>query len=184
MSKMQKIIDRYAILLNIFNVIACIWIMVITVMIMVDVIGRLVFLHPISGTPEFVQGSIVVIAFMMSGFVQYQRKHLSVTVFYSKMNPQTQKVADLIADAFGVLAMIVILVGMWASLQLSMNTHEFDGDGRIVRIPTVLWKMPVVICTITNIVLYAMQFIHRLITPASISTAPAVEEDEELGGMV
>jgi len=149
-------------LLVLCNYLGCALIMFLTVMIMIDVCGRLLFNRPLIGTAEVIQMAIVAIAFLVIPYVQSENQHLNVTMLYGKMPDAAQRTVDCITCLLGIALFTIIAVGSFDLMMKGIAAGEYEGDGFNVKIPTFWLRGTIVFCSCTNVIAYLWQFVRRI----------------------
>jgi TRAP-type C4-dicarboxylate transport system permease small subunit len=99
-----------------------------------DVIGRVVFNHPLQGTPEMVSSAIVIICYLQAAYAVRSGGMINLDALTSLMPVRAQSLLACIGALLGVFLFGLIC---WGSLEQSVyawDAGEFDGEGAL-RIP-------------------------------------------------
>jgi TRAP-type C4-dicarboxylate transport system permease small subunit len=78
--------------------------MAMTLITVVDVIGRAAFLHPLEGASELVGLLLVIGATWGMGYCQLHKMHIRINIFTEKMRPRMQNVLWILTYLVSVLA--------------------------------------------------------------------------------
>jgi TRAP-type C4-dicarboxylate transport system permease small subunit len=99
-----------------------------------DVIGRVVFNHPLKGTPEIVSFSIVVICYLQAAYAIRSGGMINVDAFTIHLPGRVQA----LLAAFGcVLGALLFALIFWGSIDGAVHawvSDEFEGEGAL-RVP-------------------------------------------------
>lgn len=120
-------------------------------LVVADVLGRVVFNHPVQGTPEIISLSIVVICFLQTGFAIRSGGMLRVEALTSHLAPAVNRVLLAIGALLGVLFFGVILYGSLEGAGYAWSSNEYEGEGAL-RVPVWPAKFVIVLgCTLATI---------------------------------
>lgn len=112
------------------NVIGSVLILGLVVLIGLDVGGRNFFGQPLSGVPEMVGLSIIVIVFLQAPqALQLGRMTRSDTLLniLKKRSATSGRVLETVFDLMGMLVFSIIIYGTWPMLQKAWTRGEFVG---------------------------------------------------------
>jgi len=104
-------------------------------LVVADVIGRVVFNHPVKGTPEIVSMSIVVICFLQASYAIRSGGMLRVDAVINWLPVNARLVFAIFGCLLGALFFAVILYGGIDPLLHAWNSSEYEGEGAL-RVPT------------------------------------------------
>lgn len=167
MSNIRILLDKFCAVLSYCGTVLVFFLMFLIV---ADVVGRVGFNHPVTGTPEIVKNAISVIAFFMMAWAAYEDRHVRSTMLLDRMPPLGQKILNIIAHLTGVLLFIGIIISSWKPTILAIKILEFEGEGAL-RVPT----YPVRIIIIIGSALTAYQCLVKLIETIISFRQPAVK---------
>ncbi len=104
-------------------------------LVVADVIGRVVFNHPVKGTPEIVSMSIVIICFLQASYAIRSGGMLRVDAVINWLPVNARLVFAIFGCVLGALFFAVILYGGIDPLLHAWNSGEYEGEGAL-RVPT------------------------------------------------
>lgn len=117
--------------MRVMNAVGTLWILALTVLINVDIIGRNFFGAPLQAVPELTALSIVGIVYLQladtlrsGGFTRAQL----VLGKLEKTRPRAAAAIHLLFHLVGAALMAVILLAAWAPLVESIRIFEYVGD--------------------------------------------------------
>jgi len=131
-------------------------VVVIFGVVVVDVIGRYLFNHPIKGSTDLGELLLIVVAFAPMAYTQVMKEHVNVTLLANKFPPR----ARAISDAFGYFGGAV-LYGLIAwnlgkrALELTLGTSVLTSVSPILGIPHV----PFVYLAALSSIVFCLEFI-------------------------
>lgn len=172
MSKIRIWLDKFCAFLSYCGTVMVFFLMFLIV---ADVVGRVGFNHPVTGTPEIVKNAISVIAFFMMAWAAYEDRHVRSTMIVDRMPPLGKRILDIIAHTTGALLFIGIIISSWKPTLLAIKILEFEGEGAL-RVPT----YPVRIVIIIGSALTAYQCIVKLIETIRSFKQPAAEVEGDV----
>ena len=143
------------------NIVGSLLILALMVLVGLDVAGRNLLGEPLSGVPEIVTLSIVVIVFLQApAALAAGRLTRSDTLikWLATRSPSSAKVLETFFDLCGLVVFGVIAYGTWPLLTKSWRTDEFIGALGDFTAP--VW--PVRAAVILGSVLLTTQFVIRL----------------------
>jgi TRAP-type C4-dicarboxylate transport system permease small subunit len=107
-----------------------------------DVLGRVIFNHPVKGTPEIISLSIVLICYLQTGYAIRSGGMLRVEALTSRLPDSVNRVLNVIAALLGVLFFSVIFYGSVDGALYAWTSNEYEGEGAL-RVP--VWPAKFVI---------------------------------------
>ena len=116
------------------NAVATFWIFVIMFLMTGDVLGRVLFNHPITGTPEIVKVSIVGIVFLQIPHTLWINRHIRSDVIIARLKPNTQQIIHILVYLLGVAVFVGIFYSSWGDTITAWQKHEIEGEGAL-RVP-------------------------------------------------
>jgi TRAP-type C4-dicarboxylate transport system permease small subunit len=117
-------------LLIIAAVLACL----LSFLVVADVVGRVIFNHPVKGTPEIVSISIVIICWLQAAYAIRSGGMLHVDSLAVRLPAGAQKVLGIAGALLGAAFFGLILWGSFEPAAHAWNSNEFEGEGAL-RVP-------------------------------------------------
>lgn len=166
--KLQLTIARWA------HVLSAGWVFLLALWIIADVLGRTLFLHPIAGTKEILQNSVIAVTFLQLPLAIYSGSMLRTTLVMDAMGPRGAKLLRALAGGLGVLVFAGIAYASLPSAFDAMRLGEYEGEGAM-RIYT--W--PVRFLLVATCVFAAIAYLSTLIADIRGGTGatPALVRD-------
>lgn len=106
----------------------------LTLLICYDVLGRLLFNHPFSGTAEIAGVSLVLLTFLQTPYVVRERKLLRVTFFLNLMPGLLRSYFNAFAYILGAAFFLGVAIVSWEPAIVGWGTGEFFGNDAF-RVP-------------------------------------------------
>lgn len=144
------------------NIIGSLLIFALVVLIGIDVGGRNLFGIPLSGVPEMVGLSIIVIVFLQAPqALQLGRMTRSDTVLNLLRDraPKAARLVETLFDLMGVFVFGVIIYGTWPMLQKAWTRNEFVGAVGDFTAP--VW--PVRVAVVVGSALLMLNFLLHIV---------------------
>lgn len=132
---MKKLVSAILKLVIGANVIATVWIFTLTVYVVIDVTGRILFHAPIPGTPELAKLSIVAITFLQIPYVLLKKRHIRTTIIIDHVSPKCRGIIEIFSGLLGLLVFAMIFYGGWDLMIQAFVTNAYEGEGAL-RVPT------------------------------------------------
>jgi TRAP-type C4-dicarboxylate transport system permease small subunit len=125
----------------------------LTVVILYDALGRLLFNRPFPGTTELAANAMVLITFLQMPYAILHGKLLRVTFLYDRVPRRARSALNALAFGVGAAFFTAIAVMGWAPLVHSIQAGEFYGTNAF-RIPAwplrgatfLLWLAAAAVC--------------------------------------
>ncbi|RMD92462.1 MAG: TRAP transporter small permease [Alphaproteobacteria bacterium] len=111
------------------------WTLALAVMIVIDVAGRTTLNHPLPGTKEIIQNSVVAITFLQLPLAIYSGSMLRTTIFADAMPPLGRKLLRTLGALLGMALFLGLLWSTWPSFWDAYRIGEYEGEGAL-RVPT------------------------------------------------
>ena len=111
------------------------WTLAIAFLIFGDVMGRTVFNHPIPGTKEILQNSVVSITFLQIPLAIYSGSMLRTSILADAVPAPVRRILRTIASLLGLAVFIGLLWSTWPSFWDAYRIGEYEGEGAL-RVPT------------------------------------------------
>jgi TRAP-type C4-dicarboxylate transport system permease small subunit len=132
-------VDRLA---RTLMVLAAVLAFLLCFLVVADVLGRVIFNHPVKGTPEIISLSIVLICYLQTGYAIRSGGMLRVEALTSRLPDSVNRVLNVIAALLGVLFFSVIFYGSVDGALYAWTSNEYEGEGAL-RVP--VWPAKFVI---------------------------------------
>lgn len=120
---------------KILHIVSSAWVLVLAVIILVDVVGRAVFNHPLLGTAEIIKNSVVAILFLQIPLAILVGAMLRTTIILDWVGPRFRAAIELVACSLGLLFFVALAVGSYEPLLEAWRIGEYEGEGAM-RVPT------------------------------------------------
>jgi C4-dicarboxylate transporter, DctM subunit len=136
----------FATSLVIMNVVGSLLIVVITLLICSDIIGRSFFNTPVAGVAEVVSLAIVAIVFLQLGQAVYANALTRTDIFLSAIRKRKPKFGALLSTLFLLLAALLflaLLYGSWVKLIDAWSADEHVGVYGLFVAP--VWPVRVIV---------------------------------------
>ena len=119
-------------LLHIFS---AFWTLILAFLIFGDVVGRIFFTHPIPGTKELLQNSVVTITFLQIPLAIYSGSMLRTTILADAVPYSVRRMLRTLACLLGLFIFLALIWGTWPSFVDAYAIGEYEGEGSL-RVPT------------------------------------------------
>ncbi len=93
----------------------------------VDIIGRSIFNHPIAGTPELVKSLLPAIVFLTFAYTLRKGRHVKVDIVIRYLPKALERVFISIRYLLGWLIFSVITIASWGPAWSGWLTREYEG---------------------------------------------------------
>jgi TRAP-type C4-dicarboxylate transport system permease small subunit len=103
-------------------------------LVVADVAGRVLFNHPVQGTPEIVSSAIVVICYLQASYAVRSGGMINLDAVTSLMPLRAQSLVACISALLGVFLFGLICWGSLEQSNYAWMSGEFDGEGAL-RVP-------------------------------------------------
>ena len=104
-------------------------------MISADVWARYVMKHPIKGTMDIAEMSLVVIGFLGLAYTQVEKSHVSVEVLRNRLSKRTQAVLDTISTSFAAFIFALISWNQFGKAWQIFTSPEVGPQTDLLFIP-------------------------------------------------
>ncbi|TDE34031.1 TRAP transporter small permease [Antarcticimicrobium sediminis] len=152
------------------------WVFFLALLIIADVLGRILFLHPIAGTKEILQNSVIAVTFLQLPLAIYSGSMLRTTILLDNLGPRAAKTLRVFAWLLGAGLFAAIAYASITPALSAIRLGEYEGEGAM-RIYT--W--PVRILLVVSCAFAAVAYVSALIadltgkhgeTPSAPKPAP------------
>ncbi len=144
-------------------------------LVVADVIGRVVFNHPVKGTPEIVSMAIVIICFLQASYAIRSGGMLRVDAVVNWLPVNARLFLAIFGCLLGALFFAAILYGGIEPLQHAWGSNEYEGEGAL-RVPTWPARGAVLVgsaLAMFDYILAALSHVKALLGRAGQSNEPA-----------
>jgi TRAP-type C4-dicarboxylate transport system permease small subunit len=141
-----------------------------------DVIGRVVFNHPVKGTPEIVSFSIVVICFLQAPFAIRSGGMIHVSAITAMLPAGMQRALEIFGCLLGVAFFSLLCWGSYEPALHAWTSNEFEGEGAL-RVPVWPARTIVIVGTFLAALNYLLIALERL----RAAPGTAIEHDNGAG---
>jgi TRAP-type C4-dicarboxylate transport system permease small subunit len=130
----MQIIKLFEQLNRFLMVFAAFWAFVLAINICLDVLGRSVFNHPLTGTHEIIKNSVAMITFLQVAYAVQSKSMLRADFLTHLFPPLLTQILGVFGYLLGAAIFGLIVFGCIDPLLTTFERQEFEGDGAL-RIP-------------------------------------------------
>jgi TRAP-type C4-dicarboxylate transport system permease small subunit len=158
-------------------ILAAVWAMGLSVLIVADILGNNVYGHAIPGVREIVISSIVMIVYLQLGFAIRSHSMLRADTFVLMMPLTLRRIVLALGYALGAAFFLLVLKGTVAPAVYSWTSSEFWGEGAL-RVPVWPTRFVILLGSALAILNYA---VAAMIDVAGLDDVvpPSASEDAE-----
>lgn len=157
----QKIGRGFTKLTSTLNAIGTLWIFFIMFIMTGDVLGRVLFNHPITGTPEIVKISIVGIAFLEMPHTLFTGRHIRSEIILQRLPSLPRNLLSGIISLVGAGVFCLIFYASWSGTIESWQLWEYEGEGAL-RVPVYPVKTLLLLGCALTAVIFVQQFVSSI----------------------
>ena len=128
------------------HILSSAWVFVLAVVILVDVFGRIFFLHPLPGTKEILQNSVIAVTFLQVPLAIYSGSMLRTTLISDLMPDVVKKILRTVSYLLGFALFAAIAYASFPDVLDAYRVGEYEGEGAF-RIYTWPIKTLIVVTT-------------------------------------
>lgn len=142
-------------------------------LVVADVLGRVIFNHPVQGTPEIISLSIVIVCYLQTGFAIRSGGMLRVEAITAHLPQWANTILVAVGALLGIIFFSVIFFGSIEGAMYAWESDEFEGEGAL-RVPVWPAKFVIVIGCALATINYFIIFLSALrgtLTPQELGTA-------------
>lgn len=121
----QMTIARWA------HILSAVWVFGLGLLIIADVLGRTLFLHPIPGTKEILQNSVIAVTFLQLPLAVYSGSMLRTTLILDHVGPTGAKALRCFAWSLGALLFAAVAYASWPAFLGAIRLGEYEGEGAL-----------------------------------------------------
>ena len=133
------------------------FICLLTIIILIDVVGRYAFAHPLMGGTELSQSALVLFVFLGLTYTQTLHRHIKVSFVLERISPKWEKRSEILN-----LAMGAILLGLlaWQAFINGMQSYQTWETGQeLLDVPI----FPIKFAVFLGFFLFSLQCILEII---------------------
>jgi TRAP-type C4-dicarboxylate transport system permease small subunit len=134
---------------------------ILMLVIVSDVVGRAVFNHPVTGTPELAKVSLVGVLFLGLAKTLRMGKHIRATLLVNRASPVVAAGLDLLANLFGLFVFVLLCYSSWGLTVEAWEVGEFEGAGSL-RVPTYPLRTLILVCSLLTLIQFAVNVFEAL----------------------
>ncbi|WP_353475882.1 TRAP transporter small permease (plasmid) [Salipiger sp. H15] len=140
------------------HVVSSIWVFLLAGLIIADVLGRTLFLHPVEGTKEILQNSVIAVSFLQLPLAIYSGSMLRTTMLADALPPLGRCLLRSFACLLGLGLFAALAHASFPSAMSAVRLGEYEGEGAL-RIYT--W--PVRFLIVATSLLAALAYLSLLV---------------------
>ena len=120
-------------------------------LVVADVLGRVIFNHPVQGTPEIISLSIVIVCYLQTGYAIRSGGMLRVEAITAHAPEWLARLLVAMGAVLGMVFFSVIFYGSVEGALYAWESDEFEGEGAL-RVPVWPAKFVIVLgCALATI---------------------------------
>ncbi|MEP5729955.1 MAG: TRAP transporter small permease [Sulfitobacter sp.] len=116
---------------RLIHMLSSVWVLILAVTILVDVVGRIVFLSPLPGTKEVLQNSVIAVAFLQIPLAIFSSSMLRTTLISDALPPPVQKILRIFGNTLGLLLFGAIAYAALPEAFDALRLGEYEGEGAL-----------------------------------------------------
>ena len=113
------------------HILSSVWVFVLAVVILVDVFGRILFLHPLPGTKEILQNSVIAITFLQVPLAIYSGSMLRTTLISDLLPGLLKKILRTVSYILGFALFAAIAYASFPEAIDAYQVGEYEGAGAL-----------------------------------------------------
>jgi len=113
------------------NAMASFSIFLVLVFVCSDVIGRIFFNSPITGTSEIVKVGVVCVTFMQIPWALFENRHIRSDLVVGRLSEIGKQIAGLFRNLIGLAAFLFIFLANWKPMLKAWEILEYEGEGAL-----------------------------------------------------
>jgi TRAP-type C4-dicarboxylate transport system permease small subunit len=143
------------------NAMATAWIFLLMFLTTADVLGRVLFSAPITGTPELIKVSLVGIIFMQLPHTFWMNRHIRSELILTKLGPTGRELLNSLAYLVGAAVFVGIFATSWSGAVMSWEILEYEGEGAL-RVPVYPIRTLILLGSLVTSILLTVRFIQNI----------------------
>jgi TRAP-type mannitol/chloroaromatic compound transport system permease small subunit len=158
----KKVGRAYIKIISILGGIATAWLFGIMFLMTADILGRVLFNHPVKGASELIKTSIVAIVFMQIPYTLWVGRHIRSELVISRLKPATREILLSIMYLFGAGIFLGIIFASWDTMITGWKILEYEGEGAL-RVPVYPIRTIIVLGSALTAVLFIYKSIESIL---------------------
>lgn len=146
---------------SVMNAVATFWIFAVMFIMTGDVLGRVLFNKPITGTPEIVKVSIVGIVFLQIPHTLWVNRHIRSEILLVRLKSFTRSVFLIFTDLLGVAVFVGIMWASWGDAIIAWQKLEIEGEGAL-RVPVYPIRTIIILGSLMTAIHFAIKVIQTV----------------------
>lgn len=159
--KVQGVGKGFVKFVSALNAMATVWIFLIMFLTTGDVLGRVFFNAPITGTPELIKVSLVGIVFMQLPHAFWMNRHIRSDLILTKLGPTSRELFNGLAYLVGAAVFLGIFATSWSVTVTSWEILEYEGEGAL-RVPVYPIRTIILLGSLVTSILFTVRFIQKI----------------------
>jgi len=111
------------------NALASFSIFLVLIFVTIDVIGRVFFNAPITGTSEVVKVGVVCAVFMQLPWALYENRHIRSDLVAGRLGNIGREIAGIFRNLIGLAAFLLLFFANWKPMLKAWRILEYEGEG-------------------------------------------------------
>lgn len=113
------------------HILSSVWVFILAAVIIVDVVGRVLFLQPLPGTKEILQNSVIAVTFLQIPLAIYSGSMLRTTLISELMPEFVKKLLRTFTFALGIILFAAIGYATFPETIDAFKQGEYEGEGSL-----------------------------------------------------
>ncbi len=148
-------------------------VLAVFVLVVVDVVGRYFFNHPVKGSNDIGELMLVGIAYFAMAFTQLHKEHVRVTLVWGKLPKKVQQAFDCAAYLFGAAIWALIAWNLAVRIhKLLAGTYASSSESPVLGIP----HLPFLFVAVVGAIAFALLLLADSIRAIEQLRRPATQE--------
>ncbi|MFH1089934.1 MAG: TRAP transporter small permease [Pseudomonadota bacterium] len=165
-SKTLKVLGEDVVhFVSFLNALATGWIFVIMLIMVCDILGRVIFNHPLTGTPEIVRISLVGIVFLQMPHTFWMGRHIRSDLIVNRLRTRYRDLLNTASFLFIALVFWGILFSSYGTTVTSWKLLEIEGEGAL-RVPVYPIRTIIMMGSFFTASMFTFRFIRNLVLMA------------------
>lgn len=121
-----------------FSIVGTLLIVVMSVLVNADILGRGLFNHPVPGVTEFLGLSIVSVVFLQMANTAREDRHISNDLIMSSVSRRKRRLAIFFYGLFQLTAAVIFLLVVWFVVPILLENYRgnyYKGTAGYIEIP-------------------------------------------------
>jgi TRAP-type C4-dicarboxylate transport system permease small subunit len=144
------------------NATATFWTFVLMCFMTADVAGRYFFNRPLTGAPEIVKMSLILLLYFHMPYTLWIGRHIRSDLLANRMNPRGRRIVSIVNHLLGSVICVLICWSNWGPLLKALELGEYEGEGAL-HVPVAPFRLFLIIGAAMTAVLYLLKAIQELL---------------------